>query len=685
MTPAGFVPLLDESRNWLNRRTAEVEPNPRYPKISEAHARRVERKRKQRERVAGWDVSALDGFEIPWESEFTPDRLRRDFQAFVRCGARVAVQARAVRVGAGLATVGAPHPVGGYCGQASICIQCAEVSRRARFARLMSEYDAFRKYLAARGRVVGNEFLITLTVRNTDTREEGERALKAAFRRFQRTRGGEWERVVGFVAAYECTYNEKSGQYHPHVHVFAVTSSRVDFRAEEEKTEVRPGTWCYLSRFSREWWEATGRESWIADVKPLSVGNRSHRRAVDKQGRVTNAASALKYIMEYAAVGEIVEKPEGYAAARIATYRRRYFEVGGFFRGLRSFVAGIEGGADGEGSESSAPDSVEMEECGALRGVIEWNGVDGYEWARRRDGRVCSPEYVTPHELEEEAVIAARLARIRGWCARVRGILHGFRLSGEVPPPWVDVPFETWGVGRWPPRVVSVRYFLPLPVLEPGAPREAWDAAWEGVADVIAPWVAYVGDLGARPLEAPKSSAFDAARYADSDDVPGLVAVFLGDAPPSSHALTDPRMKEYDPGTWERIAPAEFLRGAVGHAFTRSEARAAGLSPYLQGEQVRRGDRPAARADAALRSRFWTSVAERGGVRAYRCGPACGEVLRAVMARAARAAELAAMRRAGWEPEPASAAEMWPGLPVDRVYHLDGFLKPPIYPLSTGS
>jgi hypothetical protein len=97
--------------------------------------------------------------------------------------------------------------------------------------------------------------LVTLTVKNGDDLAERFRHLHKGQRelwmRKHRGRGSVLDGVDGAVWSYEVKRGQNSGDWHPHLHMIALS-------------EVQPSQ----ERLSREWHEVTG-DSFIVDVRPI--------------------------------------------------------------------------------------------------------------------------------------------------------------------------------------------------------------------------------------------------------------------------------------------------------------------------------------------------------------------------------------------------------------------------------
>lgn len=99
-------------------------------------------------------------------------------------------------------------------------------------------------------------FLVTLTVKNgPDLAERFDHLHKSQrelWKRKQRGRGSFLDGVSGAVWSYEATKNEKTGEWHPHLHMIALAEN------EPDKYQL-----------SSEWLNITG-DSKIVDVRPIS-------------------------------------------------------------------------------------------------------------------------------------------------------------------------------------------------------------------------------------------------------------------------------------------------------------------------------------------------------------------------------------------------------------------------------
>lgn len=159
-----------------------------------------------------------------------------------------------------------------FCKRFLICPCCA--ARRA--SKLVTAY-AGKVEVVQDTRPELIPIMITLTIRNGPNLPERLRHLKDSWTRMmnEKRKGAsassrnepiEWNKVHGSVRAIEVTYNKKTGEWHPHIHVFALVSD-------------------YLSQahLSAEWERFTG-DSMIVDVRKC------------KNGIVSGLIEVLKYV-----------------------------------------------------------------------------------------------------------------------------------------------------------------------------------------------------------------------------------------------------------------------------------------------------------------------------------------------------------------------------------------------------
>lgn len=160
------------------------------------------------------------------------------------------------------------------CGQHLLCPFCAAI----RASRAITRYVQRIDQVLQENRKL-KPVLITLTVKNgTDLRERADHLLKSFRTLLERRRDylkkgwgyNEFCKVQGAMYSYENTYNEKTGEWHPHIHIFALVDSWID-----------------QQEFS-EYWHAITGDSYIVDV----------RRAKKEKG--TGYAGAAAEVCKYA-------------------------------------------------------------------------------------------------------------------------------------------------------------------------------------------------------------------------------------------------------------------------------------------------------------------------------------------------------------------------------------------------
>ena len=110
------------------------------------------------------------------------------------------------------------------CGQHLLCPFCAAI----RASRAITRYVQRIDQVLQENRKL-KPVLITLTVKNgTDLRERADHLLKSFRTLLERRRDylkkgwgyNEFCKVQGAMYSYENTYNEKTGEWHPHIHIF---------------------------------------------------------------------------------------------------------------------------------------------------------------------------------------------------------------------------------------------------------------------------------------------------------------------------------------------------------------------------------------------------------------------------------------------------------------------------------
>ena len=160
------------------------------------------------------------------------------------------------------------------CGQHLLCPFCAAIRASRAITRYVQRID---EVLSANRKL--KPVLITLTVKNgTDLRERADHLLKSFRTLLERRRDylkkgwgyNEFCKVQGAMYSYENTYNEKTGEWHPHIHIFALVDSWID-----------------QQEFAEYWHSITG-DSYIVDV----------RRAKKEKG--TGYAGAAAEVCKYA-------------------------------------------------------------------------------------------------------------------------------------------------------------------------------------------------------------------------------------------------------------------------------------------------------------------------------------------------------------------------------------------------
>lgn len=163
------------------------------------------------------------------------------------------------------------------CGQHLLCPFCAAI----RASRAIQKYVERINQVLQENRKL-KPVLITLTVKNgSDLAERSEHLMKSFRTLLERRRDyekkgrgfNEFCKVQGAMYSYENTYNEKTGEWHPHIHMFALVDQWID-----------------QQEFSEYWHSLTG-DSMVVDV----------RRARKEKGHGYSKAAAevCKYALKF--------------------------------------------------------------------------------------------------------------------------------------------------------------------------------------------------------------------------------------------------------------------------------------------------------------------------------------------------------------------------------------------------
>jgi plasmid rolling circle replication initiator protein Rep len=163
------------------------------------------------------------------------------------------------------------------CGQHLLCPFCAAI----RASRAIQKYVERINQVLQENRKL-KPVLITLTVKNgSDLAERSEHLMKSFRTLLERRRDyekkgrgfNEFCKVQGAMYSYENTYNEKTGEWHPHIHMFALVDQWID-----------------QQEFSEYWHSLTG-DSMVVDVR--------RARREKGHGYSKAAAEVCKYALKF--------------------------------------------------------------------------------------------------------------------------------------------------------------------------------------------------------------------------------------------------------------------------------------------------------------------------------------------------------------------------------------------------
>lgn len=164
-----------------------------------------------------------------------------------------------------------------YCAQHLLCPMCAGV----RAARSMKRYlDRIEELMRQNRRL--KPVLITFTVKNGEDLEERFHHLIGSFRKLldryrdyrKKGRGfNQFCKIDGAFYTTEYTYNDKTKQWHPHIHIFALLNEWID---QEELTET---------------WHEITLDSYIVDIRRV--------KKTKEHGYAKAVAEVCKYALKF--------------------------------------------------------------------------------------------------------------------------------------------------------------------------------------------------------------------------------------------------------------------------------------------------------------------------------------------------------------------------------------------------
>ena len=164
-----------------------------------------------------------------------------------------------------------------YCAQHLLCPMCAGV----RAARSMKRYlDRIEELMRQNRRL--KSVLITFTVKNGEDLEERFQHLIGSFRKLldryrdyrKKGRGfNQFCKIDGAFYTTEYTYNDKTKQWHPHIHIFALLNEWID---QEELAET---------------WHEITLDSYIVDIRRV--------KKTKEHGYAKAVAEVCKYALKF--------------------------------------------------------------------------------------------------------------------------------------------------------------------------------------------------------------------------------------------------------------------------------------------------------------------------------------------------------------------------------------------------
>ena len=164
-----------------------------------------------------------------------------------------------------------------YCAQHLLCPMCAGV----RAARSMKRYlDRIQELMRQNPRL--KPVLITFTVKNGEDLDERFNHLTGSFRKLldryrdyrKKGRGfNQFCKIDGAFYTTEYTYNDKTKQWHPHIHIFALLTDWID---QEELAET---------------WHEITLDSYVVDIRRV--------KKTKEHGYAKAVAEVCKYALKF--------------------------------------------------------------------------------------------------------------------------------------------------------------------------------------------------------------------------------------------------------------------------------------------------------------------------------------------------------------------------------------------------
>lgn len=169
------------------------------------------------------------------------------------------------------------------CQQHWLCPFCAS----ARATKMVQRYHERLDFiLNTKGKKRYKVAFITLTVKNSSDLKQVWHDMVKAFKTYQMRRKdylrgkgsfNEFCKIDGAVYTYEITYNNETGEFHPHIHIIAVIDEYIEQTA-----------------MSQEWFDITG-DSFIVDIRKVRKENGNYNKSFCELFKYALKFSSMPY------------------------------------------------------------------------------------------------------------------------------------------------------------------------------------------------------------------------------------------------------------------------------------------------------------------------------------------------------------------------------------------------------
>jgi hypothetical protein len=203
----------------------------------------------------------------------------------------------------------------GFCGNHTLCPICS----RIKSDKTRSKYnnEIIRN---AKGR---NVYLVTFTQKTKTTFVDAYKSIKRSIRKFKKAGQkrsecsslSESSKITAGLGKYEVKRGRISGLWHVHCHFIIISDTPLDYKDKVHEIVYKRKT-VKLSKIGMDWYNASNKESFIIDVKPISF-----EKLEKSIFEVTKYTAKIADLNEY----DILDVLQN-------GYKKRFFETWGSLR-----------------------------------------------------------------------------------------------------------------------------------------------------------------------------------------------------------------------------------------------------------------------------------------------------------------------------------------------------------------